>query len=83
MYMHTNTHLCAVFSLSLDKHSCLQIVVSAGPKGALEEGATFNTCLDSGQGKVLWKYHFTASNFILMEERQRRMPKKEVGLKRK
>ncbi len=55
MHTHTHTHLCAVFPLSLDKDCGLQIVVPAGPKGALEEGATLNSCLDLGQREVLWE----------------------------
>lgn len=51
----TFTHLCVVLPLSLDKDCGLQIVVPAGPEGALEEGATLNSCLDLGQREVLWE----------------------------
>lgn len=51
--MQTCTHLCAFFPLSLNKDCGLQVVVPAGPKGALQEGATLNSCLDPGQREVL------------------------------
>lgn len=45
---NVQTHLCAVFPLSLDEDCGLQIVVPAGPEGALKEGAALNSCLDFG-----------------------------------
>lgn len=48
------THLCAVVSFFLDENGCFQIVVPTGPEGSLDEGTTFNSCLDLGQRQVFW-----------------------------
>lgn len=63
--MQTLSHLCGVFSLSLNEGCCLQIVVPAGPKRALEEGATLDSRLDPGQREVFWEQHLTAGDLIL------------------
>lgn len=75
MHNKTNSYLSAVFPLSLDKDCALQVVVPAGPEGALEEGATFDAYLDPGQREVLWVYHLTASDVIL--RRRNHMRKEE------
>lgn len=59
------SHLCGVVSLSLDEGCSLQIVVPAGPKRALEEGATLDSCLDPGQREVFWKQHLITGDLIL------------------
>lgn len=68
--MQIDPHLCCVFSLSLDKDCGLQIVVPAGPKRSLEEGATLDSCLDPGQREVFWEQHLTAGDLILEKKKQ-------------
>lgn len=65
------SHLCGVFSLSLDEGCSLQIVVPAGPKRALEEGATLDSCLDLGQREVFWEQHLTAADLVLEKGEQK------------
>lgn len=69
--MQIEPHLCCVFSLSLDKDCGLQIVVPAGPKRSLEEGATLDSCLDPGQREVFWEQHLTAGDLILGKKRNK------------
>lgn len=68
LHRHVHTYLGGVFPLSLDKDCGFEIVVPAGPEGALQEGATLNAGLDPGERKVFWEQNFTACDFILREE---------------
>lgn len=63
----SSTHLCTVISFSVDKHSSLQVVVSASPERSLLEGPTLNPRLDPRQGQVLREQHLTAGDLILRE----------------
>lgn len=68
--MQVLPHLSGIFSFSLDKGCGLKIVVPAGPKGALKERATLDSCLDPGQREVFWEQHLTTGDLILEKWQQ-------------
>lgn len=53
----------------MDEDGGLQVVVSAGPEGSLQEGAALDARLNPGQWKVLWEKELTGGDLVLQKHK--------------